>query len=139
MKITYNPARLNNSTVPKQPTSSGAVKGRSPDGHAARFWCSCQPHRGSAVSPRRRCAGACRAASVIMPPCPLMGAANGSEVIIPGVASRVSVGIFRHGLERCPGGCAPVIRHHVGVTVSGIILVPQTIIWRLARRYGMKG
>lgn len=41
--------------------------------------------------------------------------------------------------KRCQGGCAPVIRHPVGVTVSGIILVPQTVIRRLARRYGMKG
>lgn len=40
--------------------------------------------------------------------------------------------------KRCQGGCAPVIRHPVGVTVSGIILVPQTVIRRLARRYGMK-
>ena len=32
-----------------------------------------------------------------------------------------------------------MIRHPVGVTVSGIILVPQTVIRRLARRYGMKG
>lgn len=38
-----------------------------------------------------------------MSPCPLMGAANGSVVIIPGVASRVSAGIFRHDPKTVSG------------------------------------